>query len=90
VAANPACQQPQHQPHGGARVAAIEHIAWFLEAIKASALHGHWLAGLNRRYLHAHGPQAGGRTKRVLRWEQALDAGFSFGDSPKQKGSVGD
>ena len=67
MAANSACQQAQHQPHGCARVAALEHFGRLLEAIKAGALDSYELTGLDRRNLHAHSSEAGGGAERVFR-----------------------
>ena len=48
MTAVPPGQQAEHQPHGGAGVAAVEHIVRFLEAIKADALHQNRLPCLDR------------------------------------------
>ena len=83
-------QKAQHQAHGGARVAAIEDVGRFLEAIEAHAAHQHRLAGPDQRYLHPHRPQTGRRTEGIFRRQETFDAGFTLGDGAKQQGPVGD
>ena len=90
MAAGPAGQQPQHQPHRGAGVAAIEHALRFAEAIEAHALHDHLAARLDRAHRHAHRPQAGGGAEWILGGQQTFDAGFAFGNGAKQQGAMGD
>ena len=88
VAAGPAGQQAEHQAHGGARVAAIEHVLGFAQAIEAHAFDAHRLARLNGGDGHAHGPQAGGGAEGILGGQQTRDAGRSLGDRAKQQGPV--
>ena len=85
-----ASQQAQHQAHGGAGIAAIEHGVGFQETIEAHALHPHRLSRRDLRHLHPHGPQAGRRTEGVLGGQEAFDHGFAFGDGAKEQGPVGD
>ena len=90
MAAGPAGQQPEQQAHGGAGVAAVEHVLWLPQSVEALAPHQHGFTGHDRRDRHAHGPQAGGRAERILRRQQAFDAGFPLSDRPKQQGAMGD
>ena len=41
-------QEAEHQSHRGAGIAAIEHLGWFLQAIKAHALDADDTAAVNR------------------------------------------
>jgi len=83
-------QQAEHQPHGGAGVAAVQNVVGFLEAIEPHPLHANGLPGLDRRDHHPHGPQAGGGAEGIFGRQQPLDHRLPFGDGAKQQGPMGD
>ena len=84
MAPQPARQQAQQQPHGGAGVAAVEQVGGLPEAIEPHPLHEHLFAGADRRHPHPHGPQAGGGAERILRRQQPLDACGALGDGAEK------